>query len=124
MVKVSYGLLDSLDIYVKFGASGLNIKEESFSGPSIISVVGGGGLFIAPASIITGALKYDIHNAFTYGAGAKLNYHIPENKILGKNWIIGLDIQYLRSEHNYNASVGYVFLFHRRLLVAVGFSKL
>lgn len=97
--KVSYGLLESLDVYLKLGTSQKQIRG-SFSGS---------GVAILPpptntlaATIYNGSLKYSTENAFTYGGGVKLTHEFNEG------WSIGVLGQYLREESNYKASRQYI----------------
>jgi outer membrane protein W len=80
LVKISYGLLDNLDVYVKLG--GGNVKT---TGDWLIEDVGG-------------SMKLKSDYGFTYGLGAKGTYNLTDD------WFVGCDIQYLRSETDYKGT--------------------
>ena len=85
LVKISYGLLDNLDIYVKLGAG--NVKTTANLS----------GIYSGFLEILKGEMKFKSDYGFTYGLGAKGTYNLTSD------WFIGCDIQYLRSEADYKA---------------------
>lgn len=82
--KISYGLLDNLDVYTKLGIAGSKIKGKT-NDPWLGSEADYGA---------------DTNNAFVWGLGAKATYEFTEN------WLLGIDAQYLRDAHN-GTSVSY-----------------
>ena len=97
--KVSYGLLDDLDVYLKLGTSQEQIKS-SLSGSGSVEIPS--FAIKLPIILHDGTLKYDTDNAFTYGGGIKLTHEFSDG------WIIGCDSQYLREEYDYKASRDYL----------------
>jgi len=95
MTKISYGILDNLDVYVKLGTNKGKINQ----------VDSGAGLEIMPGfatvnyEIISSNTRYNIDTAFNWGAGLKGAYPVD---LLG-GFILGCDLQYLRSESDYYA---------------------
>jgi opacity protein-like surface antigen len=83
MGKISYGLLDNLDLYVKLGTADAKVK-----GPMTFTTVEG-GTYTANTS-----------NAFAWGLGVKGNYEFAED------WLLGADVQYLRHRHSADFSWG------------------
>ncbi len=78
MTKISYGLLDNLDIYAKLGVANTKAKgkaNDSFSGEE-------------------GIYNVKANNAFAWGLGAKATYEFDYD------WLLGVDAQYLRHKHN------------------------
>lgn len=76
MLKPSYGLFDNLDVYAKLGAADYEGKDESYIG-----------------GVKDADDKTNTDTDFAYGFGMKGTYG------LGNDWLIGCDLQYLRSEH-------------------------
>lgn len=76
MFKASYGLLDNLDVYVKLGAADYKIKADSYVGSSKYADE-----------------KINADTKFAYGFGLKGVYEF------GNDWLVGYDLQYLRSNH-------------------------
>jgi len=74
--RISYGIFDAIDIYVKLGAANYNFKGDVLAGDTKS----------VDENLIAG-------NSFLYGGGFKLAYELK------KNWIIGCDAQYLTSGH-------------------------
>ena len=83
LAKISYGLLDNFDVYVKLGTADAKVK-----GP-ITTVAEGERIYSA---------KTD--NAFAWGLGAKATYEFA------KDWFLGADTQYLTHKHNGHSSSG------------------
>jgi len=82
MAKVSYGILDNLDAYVKLGVAGGKSKTTYGGGSEGIDVSGSG--------------KAKIGCGFAYGFGLKGTYNLPHD------WFfVGADAQYLRHENDY-----------------------
>jgi opacity protein-like surface antigen len=80
MGKVSYGLLDNLDVYVKLGVSDFKTKNSySETGAGLGDDVG--------------TIKLNGKNAFAWGVGTKGTIALAES------WIIGCDIQYLNHKN-------------------------
>jgi opacity protein-like surface antigen len=76
MFKVSYGLLDNLDIYVNLGASDYKVKADSYDGSSK-----------------NADEKINSDTSFAYGLGLKTT------RELGNDWLLGCDLQYSRSKN-------------------------
>jgi len=74
--KISYGVFDDMDIYVKLGVANYDLKGDVFVGDNQ-----------------TVAENLSARNAFLYGGGFKLAHE------LRKGWIVGCDAQYLTSDH-------------------------
>ena len=74
--KITFGVFDALDVYVKLGAADYNLK---------------GDVDVGGKKAVTEDLS--ARAAFLYGGGMKLAHEIKEG------WIIGLDAQYLASDH-------------------------
>lgn len=75
----------------------MKLKEENITGSGIESIP-----FLGPPFIDVlpdGEIDYEsIHSNFVWGVGFKATYDLP------KDWIIGLDAQYLRHKHDYSIS--------------------
>ncbi len=84
MAKISYGLLDNLDLYAKLGVAGAKMKGNAYNSWS-----GSEGSFGA-----------NTNNGFAWGLGAKATYEFA------KDWLLGTDVQYLRDSHS-GANVSY-----------------
>ncbi len=78
--KVSYGIFDAMDIYVKLGVADYDVKGDMLESGSKYA-----------------ADKYATDSDFLYGGGVKFSYEIENN------WIIGADLQYLTSKHKADA---------------------
>ena len=76
MLKASYGLLDNLDIYIKLGTADYEVKADSYAGSSKDADE-----------------KINSDTSFAYGLGLKGTWE------LGSDWLLGYDLQYLRSKH-------------------------
>jgi opacity protein-like surface antigen len=85
MAKVSYGVLDNLDIYLRLGTSDYNSKCSYAE----TGTVGG-----VPTGDDVGTIEINGENAFAWAIGAKGAYNLT------KSWILGCDIQYLRHEND------------------------
>lgn len=79
--KITYGVFDALDIYVKLGLADYDLK---------------GDVVVGDTRVVTENLS--ARKAFLYGGGIKLVYEIKDG------WIIGLDAQYLASDHKLDFS--------------------
>jgi len=79
--KITYGIFDILDIYVKLGVANYKLK---------------GDVVVGDTTVVTEDLS--ARAAFLYGGGIKLAYEIKYG------WIIGLDAQYLASDHTLDFS--------------------
>lgn len=79
LAKVSYGLLDNLDIYVKLGAADFEAKRSWYN-----------------AGIEDAREDYKGKSAFAYGFGLKGTYALKDD------WLIGADIQYLRHVNDFS----------------------
>lgn len=79
MVKLSYGVIDNIDIYVRLGAADFDAKRNWYDGAWEVA-----------------REDYKGKYAFAYGAGLKCTYPF------GDGWLIGADIQYLRHTNNYS----------------------
>lgn len=80
MARVSYGLLDNLDIYTKLGTADFKITDT----------------YTEPGEAWKDTVKGK--NAFAYGFGIKGTYDLKDD------WFIGADLQYLRHENKYNGN--------------------
>ncbi len=80
MLKTSYGILDNLDVYVKLGWVDYKI-DSIFQGTRET------GTYSFPFVMNT-------DSDFAYGLGVKGNYEFRPS------WLIGYDLQYLRSKHD------------------------
>ena len=74
--KISYGLFNVMDIYIKLGIANYNLKGDVFVG-----------------DVKKVEEKLSARNAFLYGGGFKLAYELKDG------WIAGCDAQYLTSDH-------------------------
>ncbi len=74
--KISYGVFNAMDIYVKLGVANYDLKGDVFVGD-------------------TKRVEEDLSagDSFLYGGGVKLAYELKDG------WIIGCDAQYLTSGH-------------------------
>ena len=88
MVKISYGVLDNLDIYVKLGTADLELKQTYTESGSIPDAEWAGVLE-------KGTSKMDADTAFAYGIGAKGTLPLSETLFLG------CDIQYIRHKNDF-----------------------
>lgn len=93
MAKASYGLFDSLDVYVRLGVAKPDYAEK----------VGGtwtdsGGAPPADQGTFTGVGKLKGDNAFAYGFGMKGTYDLKND------WLVGCDVQYLSHKNDYKTS--------------------
>lgn len=79
--KVTCGIFDFLDVYLKFGAANYTLD---------------GDVFVNGTKAVTEDLS--ARAAFLYGGGATVAYEIKDG------WIIGLDAQYLASDHKLDFS--------------------
>lgn len=92
MVKVSYGLLDSLDVYAMVGTAQGKIQKD-ISGT--IDWVDG---LVTGKAALDGNMSYKLKNALAYGFGAKFV------KDISHGFLIGLNGQFLTHKNSYNAS--------------------
>jgi len=74
--KISYGIFDAMDVYVKLGVANYDFK---------------GDVYVGDAKRVDE--KLSSNNSFLYGGGIKLAYELKDG------WIIGGDAQYLTSDH-------------------------
>ena len=81
LAKISYGLFDSMDVYLKLGAANYNFKGDVYVGD-------------------TKAVDENLSSkdSFLYGAGFKIAHEIK------KGWIVGCDVQYLTTDLDLNFS--------------------
>ncbi|MGE4357537.1 MAG: hypothetical protein AB7E08_03150, partial [Candidatus Omnitrophota bacterium] len=91
VLKTSYGILDNLDVYVKLGVADYTLEEDEYR---------------SGTKYLTSENDTDIRPV--YGIGLKGVYHLNESSGYSgyrfqsnwlNDWIIGCDLQYLRSEH-------------------------
>lgn len=87
MAKISYGLFNGLDIYVRLGAA-------DFKGDSDIKYLDSRWT----NGVDIGKWKQNGDYAFAYGAGIKGAYTFMES------WIIGCDVQYLRHKNDFKGT--------------------
>ena len=86
MAKISYGVLENLDLYFRLGIADYDSRcKYSETGPVPGYPTMGDDI---------GTVKSKGKNAFAWGIGAKGTYDLTEN------WIIGCDIQYLRHKND------------------------
>ena len=88
-LKISYGIIDNLDIYVKVGLETEPTYRENIDA------------FFVGAAAIHGISKLRGKNALVYGLGLKGTYPLPYD------WLIGCDTQYFRYSTRYRSSGGY-----------------
>ncbi len=81
MLKASYGVLDNLDVYTKLGVADYKVKGDYYHSDSKY----------ADDKVNSGA-------HFAYGFGLKGTYN------LGNDWLVGCDLQYMRSSHKVKAT--------------------
>lgn len=99
MIKLSYGVLDHLDIFVRLGEA--NFKQE------IKGEASDSGIFIDPLSGTTGTYAGVVENtgtfkgksAFAWGLGAKGVYPLEND------WFLGMQAQYLRHRNSLKCSM-------------------
>ena len=101
MVKVSYGLLDNLDIYTRLGTASPDYKVWSDL------------IFGSPSDINNETWKYKGRNAFAYGLGLRGTHSLQNG------WLMGVDAQYLRHRNKYKAT-GYYFEYTGGVLINEG----
>ena len=80
--KISYGIFDNLDIYVKLGVADFETEEKWTN--------------TTPEK---GTIMNDAQNDFMYGAGLKGTVALKDN------WLLGADIQYLRHRNKYDGRI-------------------
>jgi opacity protein-like surface antigen len=78
MGKISYGVVDKLDIYVRLGAANFDTEAKQ-----------------CQSGVYRGKIDTDGKYAFAYGFGLK-GMHNFEN-----NWLAGLDLQFLNHKNRY-----------------------
>lgn len=76
MLKTSYGILDNLDVYFKLGMANSRGKGDNYVG-----------------AVKYGDDKSKTGAVFAYGFGLKGVYNLKND------WLVGCDLQYLRSSH-------------------------
>lgn len=81
MLKVSYGVLENIDAYVKLGVADYKVKGDYYRSDSKYAED-----------------KVNTETDFAYGFGLKGTYN------LGNDWLVGCDLQYLRSKHKAKAT--------------------
>jgi len=89
MVKVSYGVLDNFDVYLKLGTADFESKAkfvETWSSESMSDI------------LEESQIKIKGDNAFAYGFGAKGTYDLEND------WLIGVDVQYLRHKNDFKGT--------------------
>lgn len=79
--RIAFGVLDFMDVYLKLGAADYSLK---------------GDVYVGDKKAVTEDLS--ARTAFLYGGGMKLAHAIEDG------WIIGLDAQYLTSDHTLDFS--------------------
>lgn len=87
MAKVSYGVLDNLDVYVRLGTASFESKH-SYSATASLPAEDWNGV------LEEGSAKIKGDNAFAYGFGMKGTYPLKND------WFIGCDVQYLRHKND------------------------
>ncbi len=86
-IKLTYGLLQYLDVYARIGESGFNYSDMSLDGA------------ISPVSLpFSGHAKIKGKNGLFWAAGLKGSYPVL------KTWYLGCDAQYLRQDNLYKGS--------------------
>ena len=88
MVRISYGVFDNLDIYLKLGTADLELKQTYTESGSIPDAEWTGVLE-------KGTSKINADAAFAYGIGAKGTVSLSESLFLG------CDIQYIRHKNDF-----------------------
>ncbi len=74
--KISYGVFEDMDVYVKLGVANYDLKGDVFVGDTQ-----------------TASENLSARNALLYGGGLKFAHEFK------KGWILGCDAQYLTSDH-------------------------
>ncbi len=92
MVKLSYGIIDNLDIYVKVGMAQIIGIRQNGEGP--LTFLGFPGSLYASNDIQSEV-------APAYGAGIKGKVNLPGRL---SNWMLGCDAQYIRHRNRVNIS--------------------
>lgn len=87
MVKINYGILDNLDIYVKAGTAQIIGMRTNVGLPGTIFAVNGS---------VERGMDYTSELGMSYAAGLKGKVNLP-----GKlsDWFLGCDLQYLRQRN-------------------------
>jgi opacity protein-like surface antigen len=78
MGKISYGIIDNIDVYAKLGAANFDLKQEDYYN-----------------DVHDGKSKLDGKYAFAYGFGLKGTHNFQDG------WLVGLDAQFLSHKNNY-----------------------
>ncbi|MBN2374722.1 porin family protein [bacterium] len=93
MLKASYGLLDTLDIFIKLG-----MVDADYEGKVTGTWADTGNAPPRDKGTFSGSAKLKGESAFGYGFGMK-----GANN-LGDNWFVGGNIQYMRHENDYTTT--------------------
>lgn len=90
--RVSYGLLDDLDVFIRLGIAQFDAKLQD-------------GTFADPlgSGVMSGSGKIKGKNVFAYGLGMK--WVIP----LEDDWLLGIDAQYLRHRNKSLSTMAYEY---------------
>jgi len=91
-IKLSYGILDYLDIYVKLGEAAFTDSKLNIISGSLMGLPG----------TLYGSAKLKGKDAFAWGGGLKAAYPVL------KTWYIGCDMQYLEHTNFYKTERGYI----------------
>lgn len=81
-VKISYGMLDNFDIFVKLGGASFEMEEEwRTTTPEV------------------GSIKDDAETSFMWGIGMKGTLSLEDD------WMLGVDVQYLAHDNDYDGRI-------------------
>jgi hypothetical protein len=81
MGKISYGVIDNIDVYAKLGAANFDFEGKQYDN----------GVYNSKAD-------YKGKYAFAYGFGLKATHNFQDG------WLVGLDAQFLNHKNNYKAN--------------------
>jgi opacity protein-like surface antigen len=84
MGKISYGVINNLDIYAKLGAADFDAKAKQYSN-----------------GVYNRTYDLDGKYAFAYGFGLKGTHNYEDG------WLVGIDLQFLSHRNNYKGTVIY-----------------
>jgi hypothetical protein len=81
MGKISYGVIDNIDVYAKLGVANYDAEGKQYRDGAY-----------------RGKVDYDGKYAFAYGFGLKGTHNFQDG------WLVGLDAQFLTHKNNYKAN--------------------
>ncbi|MCD6539791.1 MAG: hypothetical protein J7K37_03725 [Candidatus Omnitrophica bacterium] len=110
VIKITYGLLDNLDFYLKLGLSdgktkGGNLNAKYTGSATNFKIKIEGETIYDGAVNVSANLdanwRYKLKNAFLYGFGLKGVYPLEDN------WLLGIDTSYIRHRNSYSGNISY-----------------